>query len=767
MERVSTFLGGSVAILAVALVIWLAPRNAVAGTPYPGVHNVPGQVQAEDYDSDGAGVAYYDTTPGNSGGEYRSDDVDIAGGKVTDVAATEWLAYTVNCTDAGVYRCNLRYNTLSANAGGTIHIEVDGVDVTGPFFLRASTGGTTVWSPQFSMALGDRVVKLVVDTVDTGGLQFDWFWLAPEPAFLNDWVAYYRFDNSPYAANGVAMTAIVDDSPAHNHGTPMGGLAYVAPTSPGSWFDRPGHSGVDSYYGSSNKVAADFNPSGGPQYFYVPDSPSLDFGSTQSFTIHVFGILIDEADTTAAGRRWVVQKKAAADPDSKTDYGFLLCGGDYAAAPTWTNLLTAPTGKELTLIFGTGTSVQAAVSKLVWPDFASGGIPAWHQALASYDAARHRVIFQVDWRTDIIENVYPSNVPNDGELWVGVHRDGAMEEQPLNGGLDELMIRNTARPASKPMADRKWYWQIEGDVSPSDIITADSTQPFGYYHVRWSDQPYSVRSDAKSVPMIEDPFNAVWAVNKAERFARFFWEKAFIEGTARPYNFSIAPDDKTDAATFTMRFVVDSFTTTNPTTTMKFVRFSTKLLGATLADFKPHFEVANDPDQGGAVVLRNDDTLKYTPPVTGRFHTLRVTGKAITDPLDPNVGKVAVRVFFDGELKENYVRTGFDGSQKDPALCPNDNNRRNTIQVRFDNVRLSLAGAFSAADFDMDGDVDLGDFNHFQECFNGPNRPPKASSTYCDDADTDSDMDVDLGDFNTFQSCFNGPNRPPKATCPV
>jgi len=63
------------------------------------------------------------------------------------------------------------------------------------------------------------------------------------------------------------------------------------------------------------------------------------------------------------------------------------------------------------------------------------------------------------------------------------------------------------------------------------------------------------------------------------------------------------------------------------------------------------------------------------------------------------------------------------------------------------------------ADFDDDGDVDLGDFNVFQTCFNGPNRPPRGACA--GNADFDGDNDVDLGDFNAFQACFNGPNRLP------
>jgi hypothetical protein len=70
---------------------------------------------------------------------------------------------------------------------------------------------------------------------------------------------------------------------------------------------------------------------------------------------------------------------------------------------------------------------------------------------------------------------------------------------------------------------------------------------------------------------------------------------------------------------------------------------------------------------------------------------------------------------------------------------------------------LTLAGA-TYGDFDLDADVDLGDFAYFQMCFNGPNRSHGQSG--CDKVDWDSDGDVDLSDFGRFQACFNGPNRP-------
>jgi len=52
--------------------------TAGASSPFAGVATViPGWVQAEDFDSGGQSVAYYDNSPGNAGGVYRSTDVDI------------------------------------------------------------------------------------------------------------------------------------------------------------------------------------------------------------------------------------------------------------------------------------------------------------------------------------------------------------------------------------------------------------------------------------------------------------------------------------------------------------------------------------------------------------------------------------------------------------------------------------------------------------------------------------------------------------------
>jgi hypothetical protein len=105
--------------------------------PYLGApFTIPGTIQAEYYDNGGEGIAYHDRTPGNSGGQLRSDDVDIeactnAGGYyVAAIEAGEWLEYLVNVPVRGDYDIKLR--VASPTAGGAFHIEMNGRDVSGP-----------------------------------------------------------------------------------------------------------------------------------------------------------------------------------------------------------------------------------------------------------------------------------------------------------------------------------------------------------------------------------------------------------------------------------------------------------------------------------------------------------------------------------------------------------------------------------------------------------------------------------------------------------
>ena len=134
----------------VANLNWLDLLPAASGTPFGGAAvTLPGTIEAENFDEGGASSAYFDTTAGNRGGAYRQTDVDIevtkdVGGGF-DVGWTrpgEWLQYTVDVIATGTYALELR--AASASAGGTVRLEVDGVDVSGAVILP-NTGGWQTW----------------------------------------------------------------------------------------------------------------------------------------------------------------------------------------------------------------------------------------------------------------------------------------------------------------------------------------------------------------------------------------------------------------------------------------------------------------------------------------------------------------------------------------------------------------------------------------------------------------------------------------------
>jgi len=79
-------------------------------------------------------------------------------------------------------------------------------------------------------------------------------------------------------------------------------------------------------------------------------------------------------------------------------------------------------------------------------------------------------------------------------------------------------------------------------------------------------------------------------------------------------------------------------------------------------------------------------------------------------------------------------------------------------------ARVTLEGcATPQADFDRDGDVDQGDFGHFQACYSGAGQPQDDPD--CLDARLDVDLDVDLSDFGLFQTCLSGANMPADPDC--
>jgi endonuclease/exonuclease/phosphatase family metal-dependent hydrolase len=155
----------------------ILPRNTGEGSsPASSVHSIVGTIEAEDFDAGANGTAYRDTTAGNSGGQYRSTDVDIercseGGYNVGWIAAGEWLNYTVNVPSSGTY--TLAFRVASPSGGGQLRALFNGDDKTGGVAIPA-TGGWQAWttvSRTVTLSAGTQVMRLVVDSP---GFNLNW-----------------------------------------------------------------------------------------------------------------------------------------------------------------------------------------------------------------------------------------------------------------------------------------------------------------------------------------------------------------------------------------------------------------------------------------------------------------------------------------------------------------------------------------------------------------------------------------------------------------
>lgn len=136
------------------------------------------KIEAEDYDN------FNDLTVGNSGGAYRSSDVDIeatndAGGgfNVGWIDATEWLSYAgFNVASSGEYLVRMR---VASPDGATASVDLNGNDISLGNFDIPATGGWQNWVNV------ERRVEIPAGTYDLGvyavtsGWNFNWIEILP------------------------------------------------------------------------------------------------------------------------------------------------------------------------------------------------------------------------------------------------------------------------------------------------------------------------------------------------------------------------------------------------------------------------------------------------------------------------------------------------------------------------------------------------------------------------------------------------------------
>ncbi len=136
---------------------------------------MPGQFEVENYKLGGQNVGYYDTTTGNAGGAYRTDDVDIQ--TCTDatspspcynvgwIEAGEWLAYDMTVHETGNYTFTVR---VAATTGGkSFYLAVNGTNVSGSISIP-TTGDwqswTSVTTGAIALAAGTHELRIVTET---------------------------------------------------------------------------------------------------------------------------------------------------------------------------------------------------------------------------------------------------------------------------------------------------------------------------------------------------------------------------------------------------------------------------------------------------------------------------------------------------------------------------------------------------------------------------------------------------------------------------
>ncbi|HEY7115529.1 MAG TPA: carbohydrate-binding protein, partial [Tepidisphaeraceae bacterium] len=154
-------------------------RFAQAGTrsPFNGAPFIPNvQIEAEDYDRGGEGVAYHDTDVQNVGFSYRTNEgVDVqpagdtgGGLNVGYAKASEWLIYSLNVQTPGTFGMQVRVASLKG--GGRFHFEIDGRTVAS--FTAPNTGNwqkyvTLSSAKNISLAAGAHTLRLVMDANDS------------------------------------------------------------------------------------------------------------------------------------------------------------------------------------------------------------------------------------------------------------------------------------------------------------------------------------------------------------------------------------------------------------------------------------------------------------------------------------------------------------------------------------------------------------------------------------------------------------------------
>lgn len=137
-------------------------------------------LQAEDY------TYSFDTTSGNTGGAYRSDDVDIeptsdtgGGYNVGWIEATEWLSFnSINIPATGNYRVRVR--VASGSTGGQFTVDLNAGTIILGTRSVPNTGGWQNWQTvEFTTSITAGTYNSLGIAANAGGWNLNWIEIVP------------------------------------------------------------------------------------------------------------------------------------------------------------------------------------------------------------------------------------------------------------------------------------------------------------------------------------------------------------------------------------------------------------------------------------------------------------------------------------------------------------------------------------------------------------------------------------------------------------
>jgi hypothetical protein len=131
--------------------------------PYGGTASaIPGTIEAAKYDifegGKGQNITYLDVTTANAGNFRMDESVDastdvVEGAVVGTLASGEWLKYTVNVAQPGLYSFAFRYSSGNSAGGGPFHLELDGQSISSDIPVPSTS--STVWTVWATKTVAD------------------------------------------------------------------------------------------------------------------------------------------------------------------------------------------------------------------------------------------------------------------------------------------------------------------------------------------------------------------------------------------------------------------------------------------------------------------------------------------------------------------------------------------------------------------------------------------------------------------------------------